>query len=226
MFELMKRRLQHNDPQLPTVLAALAGGNPRFLESLVTFIEESVTPRELLLHLRDFRWSGILDADGNPITQDQLRGSPIITDVISTNEKVLRLVQEEPEAVYSLSSREFEELVAELLYKQGYTVELTPPSKDGGFDMYAARKDGLGEFLYLVECKRYAPGNPVGVQVVRALHGMVQQEQATAGIVVTTSRFTKGAVEFQQSAQYKLSLRDYVHLKGWLTTTYPTTLQH
>lgn len=218
MIQLAQRRLQHNDPQLPEELTELARGNVRFLDSLIGLVEGSATPRELLIHLQDFRRSGIIDVDGNPISSDDLRASPIITDVVSANERISIMVREKPEAVYSLSSREFEELVAELLNEQGYAVELTPPSKDGGFDMYAARKNGLGEFLFLVECKRYAPGHPVGVQIVRALHGVVQQEQATAGIVVTTSRFTKGAIEFQQSARHKLSLRDYIHLKEWLTT--------
>ncbi len=114
------------------------------------------------------------------------------------------------------SSRKFEELVAELLEKQGYSVKLTPPSKDGGFDMYAAKHEVLGQFLYFVECKRYAPPNKVGVQVVRALHGVVQQQRANAGIIATTSFFTRGAKEYQDEMKYQLQLRDYVELQKWL----------
>jgi hypothetical protein len=165
---------------------------------------------------QDFDRPGILGPDGLPIREEDLQGSPIITDIISTNEKLLRMVRDDPATMYNLSPRQFEELVAELLDKQGYEIELTPPSKDGGFDMYAARKDGLGEFLYLVECKRYAPVYPVGVGVVRALYGVVQKMKATAGIVVTTAQFTRGAKEFQQSVSYQIALRDYLHLQQWL----------
>jgi restriction system protein len=129
------------------------------------------------------------------------------------------MVQEDPHRMYSLESRQFEELVAEMLTVLGYEVKLTPPSNDGGFDMYAARKDELGEFLFLVECKRYAASRRVGVDIVRALHGVVQQRQATAGVVVTTARFTKGAQDFQQSVRRQLSLRDYIHLQQWLGQT-------
>jgi restriction system protein len=95
---------------------------------------------------------------------------------------------------------------------------LTPPSKDGGKDIYAARKDHLGAFLYIVECKRYAPKRPVGVGLVRQLHGVVQAEQATAGILATTSFFTRGAKEFQETVSFQISLKDYLGIKEWLHT--------
>jgi restriction system protein len=160
-----------------------------------------------------------LGPDGLPITHEDLQRSRIITDVTSTNEKIFSMVRADPNCIYGLSPRQFEELVAELLHKQGYEIALTPPSHDGGFDMYAARKDGLGEFLYLVECKRYAPQRPVGVEIVRSLYGVVQKEEASAGILVTTSRFTRGATEFQTAIRHRLSLRDYLHLQQWLGTT-------
>lgn len=171
------------------------------------------------VRLRDFNLPGILGPDGLPIKQEDLQRSRIITDVISANEKLLRMVRRDPRSVYNLSPREFEELVAELLDQQGYEIALTPPSKDGGFDMYAARKDGLGEFLYLVECKRYALDHRVGVEIVRGLYGVVEKEKASAGIVVTTSHFTKGAHEFQRSVSHRMSLRDYIHLQQWLGVT-------
>ena len=70
---------------------------------------------------------------------------------------------------------------AEHDYKiRGYDVELTPQTRDGGKDIYAARRDDLGTFLYIVECKRYAPDNPVGVEVIRALHGVADIDRVTA----------------------------------------------
>ena len=87
----------------------------------------------------------------------------VVVDVSSTNEEILRLLKNEPDLVWKLPPRKFEEIVAEILDRQGYQIELTPASGDGGFDIYAARKDGLGRFLYLVECKRYVPPNKVGV---------------------------------------------------------------
>ncbi len=73
----------------------------------------------------------------------------------------------------------------------GYEVSVTPQSRDGGKDLYAAMKSSLGSFLYVVECKLFAPNRPVGVQIVRNLYGMVEAERATAGIVVSTSSFSE-----------------------------------
>jgi restriction system protein len=101
----------------------------------------------------------------------------------------------------------------ELLDRLGYSVTLTPASKDGGKDIYAARKDHLGSFLYIVECKKYAPDNRIGVGIIRHLNGVVQAEQATAGILATTSFFTSGAREFQRRIAHQISLKDYVAIQ-------------
>jgi restriction system protein len=56
----------------------------------------------------------------------------------------------------------------------------------------------------------------VGVEVVRELYGVVQVEKATAGIVATTSHFTKGAKDLQSQLSYQMSLKDYVDVQEWL----------
>jgi restriction system protein len=81
--------------------------------------------------------------------------------------------------------------------------------------MVASRAD-LGSFLYYVECKRYAPDHPVGVNLVRELYGVVQADRVTAGILATTSFFTRGAKEFQSEVAYQISLRDYFGIQDWL----------
>ncbi|MBL8170632.1 MAG: restriction endonuclease [Acidobacteria bacterium] len=126
------------------------------------------------------------------------------------------MLKRDPELTRKLPPRKFEEIVAEILDKQGYEVELTPTVGDGGFDIYAAKKEGIGKFLYLVECKRYVPPNKVGVEIVRSLYGVVQTKKATAGAIVTTSFFTSGAEAFQRESQYQMSLHDYIALQKWI----------
>ena len=209
LFRRVNRLRRHLRVEIENRLGGLSPQSILGLDALQAEDHESS-------QLHDFRHPGILGPDGLPITREELQGSRIITDLVSTNEKILKMVRKDPSSMYSLSPRQFEELVAELLHEQGYEIALTPPTNDGGFDMYAARKDGLGEFLYLVECKRYAPARPVGVDIVRALYGVVQRMHANAGVIVTTSRFTKGAEAFQKTVRYQLSLRDYLHLQQWL----------
>ena len=67
-----------------------------------------------------------------------------------------------------------------------------------------------------MECKRHHPNNPVGIAIVQRLYGVVSQEKATAGLVVTTSHFSKEAMKFAKTVKHQLGLRDYKSLKEWL----------
>jgi restriction system protein len=178
--------------------------------------EGNHTSTDFLRYLQDFKTPGIVLASGQPLQAQAPTSEPIRLDIVTINEELLRMLEKDIHSARDLSPRKFEELVSELLARQGYTIELTPASKDGGKDIYAAKRDDLGTFLYLVECKKYALENPVGVQIVRALHGTVQAERATAGILVTTSVFTRGARDFQRHLQHQLSLRDYIELHKWV----------
>ena len=121
--------------------------------------------------------------------------------------RVISRLATHPDMMHSLSPRQFEELVAELLSRDGMQVTVTPQSVDGGRDILAVQSDQYGDHLYLVECKKYAPNRPVSVEYVRALYGVVEQERATKAILATTSRFTGPAVTFQSSVRYRMTLR-------------------
>jgi len=129
---------------------------------------------------------------------------------------VLRELRADPSRLYGLGPRKFEELVAELLGRFGFNVHLTPMTRDGGRDILARKRDTLGSQLYLVECKRYAPQNKVGVSVVRTLFGVLELERANAGVIVTTSRFSDDAVAEAKQMRHRMRLKDYDALVAWI----------
>lgn len=131
-------------------------------------------------------------------------------------DRQIRYFSENPNELRTTDPRHFEELIAELLDRNGLDVELTPPTGDGGRDVLAWANTLAGRHLYLVECKRYAANRPVGVEIVRALYGVVQAENATAGLIVATSEFTKGAKQFQETIKHRMDLRGYEGLIEWL----------
>ncbi len=143
-------------------------------------------------------------------------------ELASVNEELVKFLSTHPERLHLLEPRHFEELVAEIFRDFGFDVILTPQSRDGGADIRAIRKDSAGTLLYMIECKRYAPTRPVGVDIVRGLYGVATAERASCGLIATTSRFTKDAKEFANKFKYQMSLRDYNDLVGWLKR-YPTT---
>lgn len=131
-------------------------------------------------------------------------------------EPIIRYLSHNPDRLYSLTPREFEELIAELLLREGYKVHLTQVTRDGGKDLLVCSNTVVGEHLYLVECKRYAPHHRVGVSVVRELYGVVNHQGATAGLVVTTSSFTPEALAFREPIKWRLSLKDYGNVCDWI----------
>ena len=93
-----------------------------------------------------------------------------------------------------ITSREFEHIIDRLYARMGYQTQLTSAQKDGGRDIIAKKRQiGTLEHL-LVECKQYS--KPVDIKIVRALLGVVADEKVNKGVLVTTSRFTKGAIDF------------------------------
>lgn len=198
-------------------LFGLVGGNAAAMNLVAELLREGrLTPRDIVTKLRAFAVSTIVGIDGRPLTRDSANERRIIVDLNAASEEVLRRVHREPHLVHELSPRQFEEFVAEVLSRLGYQVTLTPASKDGGKDICVAKNDHLGTFLYLVECKKYAPDNPVQVGLVRQLNGVVQAERATAGILATTSFFTRGAEEFQKRLANQITLKDYLGIQEWL----------
>ena len=133
----------------------------------------------------------------------------------STYASLIARLAVQPNRVKELSPRQFEELVAELLTGDGFEVHLTPQTRDGGRDILAHLDTAAGRHLFYVECKQYKT-RPVGVEVVRALYGTVIQERATAGLIVTTSEYTRDALRFAREIQHQMSLKDRDQLVAWL----------
>jgi len=136
--------------------------------------------------------------------------------IISANQAMVDTLKKRPEDIFKLSSREYEELVAELLSDMGYDVELTPATRDGGKDILAYFNTECGTFLCLVEAKRYRSDRKIGVELVRTLYGTFCDYQANSAMMVTSSSFSKDAHDFQKKHEYQLSLRDYTDLTGWI----------
>ena len=92
----------------------------------------------------------------------------------------------------------------------GFPVGVTPRSNDYGVDGYVVHADGL----IVVQCKRYAEDNPVDRPIVQQFWGVIEEQRALRGYVVTTSRFTRGALECA-AASNKIVLVDMEALIEW-----------
>lgn len=118
-------------------------------------------------------------------------------------------ISEDRELMYKVSSREFEQIVEQVLQDDGFETRLTQPTRDGGRDIIATKAGINGRpVVFYVECKRYARTNKVSVELVRALYGVQTADRINKACLVTSSHFTSDAINFAQSQNVMIDLVD------------------
>lgn len=128
---------------------------------------------------------------------------------------VLKLIYNDPDLLRTLDWRTFEKLLAELLGRLGFEIELQRGTKDGGIDIFALRRDGaLGPHKYIIQAKRWS--RRVGVSPVRELLFLQDQFRVSKACLATTASFTRGAWQLAGEYRWKLELRDLEGIKDWV----------
>ena len=113
----------------------------------------------------------------------------------------------------------FEQLVVALLIAMGYGGSLENAGRklgksgDGGIDGIIDQ-DALGLDSVYVQAKRYAPSNPVGAGAIRDFFGSLDRFRAVKGLIITTSSFTRDAVETASHLSKRMVLIDGDQLAG------------
>ena len=103
---------------------------------------------------------------------------------------------------------EFEEFIARLFQKMGYQTEVTRKTGDYGIDVIAI--DGKGKIA--IQAKQYKGGNNVGNETVQQLLGAMWRVKAYKAIIITTSDFTRQAI--QQASDSPIELWNLNMLKN------------
>jgi hypothetical protein len=193
------------------------GGEPVFHPSVHGFVEDA---------MRSYGVEDFFESVSPPHEGEELAhahdlvahraGLVVQVDLAEINAELVRYLADHPEKMYDLNPRSFEELVAELFRAKGYDVELGPGRKDGGVDIRAFLRSDIGALLTLIQCKRYGPTHKINVDAVRQMNGVIHRDNATAGIIVTTSTFTRDARSEQQQLEHRIHLAEYADLTKWL----------
>lgn len=176
----------------------------QWLESIAVDSPPSIIPKKPAVTLPN--------PERRIITPDEFRED---ASILIVDPRILQHFDKDPGLVFSLSPRQFEEFVAELLSQLGYNVKLSPQGRDGGVDVYAERENDIGSELVLVQCKRYREENKVGEPVVKQLHADVNDRLASRGLVVTSSTFTRPAIDYIERFRYRMAGADFANLKQW-----------
>lgn len=136
--------------------------------------------------------------------------------VIEVHSDLIKRIAQNPDLIFQISPRRFEEIIAEIFYKKGFHVELTKATRDGGRDIIALYEYMNIRTKYLIECKRYAKTNKVSIGFVQRLLGVKIAERANKAILATTSTFTRDARFFASNNLWDLDLKDYDDIVAWI----------
>lgn len=123
-------------------------------------------------------------------------------------EQMIMGIAQNPEMIYSISPREFEEVIEQVLQDQGFETTLTQQTRDDGRDIIATKYEMGRPVVFYIECKRYGRQNSVGMSIVRSLYGVQSADQINKSILVTTGHVTSGARKFVEKQNTMMSVID------------------
>ena len=99
------------------------------------------------------------------------------------------------DSIKQMSPEAFERLCGRLFKEAGYEdVVVTQKSHDGGLDGFGFLVFGLVRFKVIFQAKRYTD-SPIGVDAIKLLDKTKTDKKAEKSVFITTSTFTRGAVE-------------------------------
>lgn len=113
--------------------------------------------------------------------------------------------------------RQFEYLTGEFFRRSGYLVTVNKGRDDGGIDVIAIKENEItGPEKIFVQCKKYKKSNHIQLDSVRAFWATISDEQATKGIIATTSCLTKGSQEYCKARLYRLAAAESDKIENWI----------
>lgn len=138
------------------------------------------------------------DAECIYMPDDRIYGISDAMDIIE--EKYIKSASDKNAYIFSLTSREFEILIAILYEALGYKVNLTKATRDGGKDIIAEINENERKEKVFVECKLYKTCE-LKKETVRALGYTMLSEEATRAVIFTSGYATKALKEMDTRIQ-------------------------
>lgn len=145
-----------------------------------------------------------------PLTQQQTPEETLETAYLNIRKA---LASELLDRIVNLSPAFFEKLVVELLVRMGYGGSIKDAGKavgksgDEGIDG-TIKEDKLGLDVIYIQAKRWKPGNVVSRPEIQQFIGALAGQGAKKGIFITTSSFTREALNYVPRNETKIVLID------------------
>lgn len=133
-----------------------------------------------------------------------------------------KVTKEKPELedLRSMNEYDFEEFVSDLFSKEGYNTEVKQKSNDRGVDILAEKHSIVSQSI-AIQAKKYTTGK-VGGRDIREYASLEGQEGVDKVVVVTTTGFSKQALEVSEPLGVELidseRLMEMVDKHDWRDT--------
>jgi restriction system protein len=147
--------------------------------------------------------SAKLQIDSNQTPEDSISQAYSLLNA-SLRDELLDLL-------YSMTPARFERLILDLLGKMGFgggnvkNAKMTKTIGDGGIDGIID-EDALGLDAVYIQAKRYNSDYKVGRPDLQKFVGSLTGEGAAKGVFITTSDFSRDAVEYVTRVQHRIRL--------------------
>jgi len=166
-------------------------------EKLSSYVEKSVQKK--------YKQKKELEISPIEITENKIEDLTPQEKLYNSFNKIRDTVYDEIlNTILSKSPSSFEKLVVLLLQKMGYGGEIkdsgliTKKSNDGGIDGII-KEDILGFGRINIQAKRYKRELVIGREEIQKFVGALMVAQSNKGVFITTSYFSKGAIEYVQN---------------------------
>lgn len=175
----------------------------------------------LMINKTDFMDINLLDVDAKAcfkrfqgVSASQLSVLTPIPPILKISKEDKRFIEgqivgqnlDDSANIAAMDWQDFEYLIREIFEREfvsiGGEVKVTQSSRDKGVDAVAFDPDPIRGGKVIIQAKRYT--NTVHIESVRALYGIMQDEGAMKGILVTTSDFGSDAYNFAKNKPISL----------------------
>ncbi len=125
-------------------------------------------------------------------------------------ENIMRAIKDK-EFLDSMNYRDFENIIYEYLKAQNLPIIYQGKERDTGYDFL------IPKYSCVVEVKKYNRNGKISLSVIRTVLGIMVENNANKGIIISSTEFTKSAINFVQNLEQDivlLSLQDLIKFDG------------
>lgn len=135
------------------------------------------------------------------------------------NKTLAQSIAKNPNYLNKLEWFYLERMLAEVLEGLGFSVKLTPPSKDGGKDIILECIVSGSKHTYIIEIKHWRAGGRVGYGKIKEFLDIVVREKRQGGLFLSTSGYCNNVYQIlSEIEREQLKLGDNKTVIYWCKT--------